>query len=317
MSFSSCLALTPADFSPYRGYTFPAYQHWLELPAQPQVVAMGLQCNGLPVGLALGFMQTGDGPEDAGSHRAAVLASIFLRPEQRGRAQAKVLLQAWLEQAQRAGAETVQATWRSGQPTTGALQALLQQTGWSAPQTRMLLIEATLESIAPAPWMQPQALPVDTCIVPWQQVSAAQREALWASHCAQPWIAPDLIPFAHEADFEPHTSLALLRRGDIVGWVLNHAQGEALRFTCSFMHPRLQGLGRITLLYRESVLRAGTAGFVRALWTVPLWHPRMVRFARRWMAPYATRFDETRGAQYTCSPTENDGGGVTRACTLG
>ena len=306
MSSSGCFALTPADFSQYRGYTFPAYRYLLELPAQPQLLAMGLQCNGLPVGLALGFMQTSenvDGVDGANPPNTAVLASIFLVPEQRGRGQARVLLQAWLEHAQRAGAETVQVTWRSGQPTTGALEALLKQTGWSPPQTRMLLVEATLESIAPAPWMQPQALPADTRIVPWQQVSSAQREALWASHCAEPWIAPDLIPFAHEAGFEPHTSLALLRGGDVVGWVLNHAHGETLRFTCSFMHPRLQGLGRVTLLYRESVLRAGPAGFARAMWTVPLWHPRMVRFAQRWMAPYATRFDETRGAQHTCSPS--------------
>lgn len=284
---ADCFVLQAHDFWLYRRLTFPAFRGWLDTPCDPGLVAVGLRVDGASAGLALGWV---------GDDGQATLASVFVLPEHRGQGGATALLAHWSRQAAQSGATAVQATWRSGQPTTAAVEALLARAGWSAPQPRMLVVVATLASIADAPWIRPQALPADMRILPWQAVDAEARAALRASHAESPWIAPDLVPFDHEAGCEPNTSCALVWKGDVVGWVINHAVDGVLRFTCSFMHPRLQRLGRIVLLYQAAVARMPAAGFDTGMWTVPVWHPRMADFARRWMAPHATRFDETRGA---------------------
>lgn len=283
----ACFALDPGEMSRYRGFTFPTYQSWLVAPVAADILATGLQVEGHPAGLALGRCDP---------NGQATLASIYVTPACRGQGLAGPLLRQWTAQARGAGAKRLKATWRSGQPTTGCLEALLARAGWSAPETRMLLVEATLESIAPAPWMQPSSIPAGLCITDWHQVPLQDRQALLAGQARDPWIPADLLPFDHERDCDPRTSLALYWRGELAGWVITHGLGTVLRFTCAYIHPRLQHLGRIVLLYREVVARMPAAGFASGIWTIPLWHPRNANFARRWMAPYATRFDETRGA---------------------
>src|SRR5262249_40912938 len=141
-------------------------------------------------------------------------------------------------------------------------------------------------------------LPPGMDIVAWKDVTEAEREEIRRSHAEKPWIAPDLIPFDHEENYDVATSIALRQNGKVVGWVINHQMTQKMvRFTCSFVRMDLQRMGRIVWLYVDSVRRAGENGYYEAMWTVPLKHPRTVAFTRRWMAPYSTFFGETRGVE--------------------
>ena len=287
------LPLVP-DLAPaYRAFTFPAWRGLLDVLDNPAVVAMGVVLDGKPVGLALGHLA------EAGS---AMLDSVYVTPAMRCRGMAAAAVAALASACRARGAHTLSCTYMSGQPTTPAFEALLARGGWSAPERRMLVVQATLDSIRHAPWMREYPLPADMEIVPWLSLDEAAREALRASHAAKAWIAPDLVPFDHEADCEPLTSLALRWKGEVVGWVINHRVDKVLRFTCSFMHPRLQRMGRIVLLYNAAVARMPEAGLNTGMWTVPVWHAGMSAFATRWMAPYATRFDDTRGSRLVLDP---------------
>jgi GNAT superfamily N-acetyltransferase len=285
-----CRSLLPQDALAFRLCTFPACEPLLHAASGAQgPIAIGLEtADGAAAGLALASVDA-DG--------AAMLASFFVQPSWRGRGFGRLLHHAFVEGCRARGVHHVTAVYMSGQASTPALEALLAQGGWSAPEASMLVVHASLDSIRHAPWIRAYPLPEGMEIVRWLDVTAAEREALIAWDAREPWIAPDLRPFDHEADCEPHTSLALKRQGRVVGWVINHRVSDVLRYTCSFMHPRLQRLGRIVLLYNEAVARMPAAGFSTGMWTVPMQHPAMVAFARRSMAPYATRFCETRRVQ--------------------
>ena len=245
---------------------------------------------GAPLGLVLGHLT-----DDAEGGPSAQLASIYVRPDSRGIGIGTELLAAFKQGCMRRGLPQIRATYMTGQPSTHWVEKLFASAGWAAPKARMLVIQATLASIAPAPWMKAYRLPERMEIVAWCDLTPGERDWIAATQREQSWIPSDLYPFDHEAMCEPVTSLALKLEGCVVGWVINHRVGNVLRFTCSFMHRRLQRMGRILLLYNEAVTRMPQVGLDTGMWTVPVWHPAMAAFGRRWMAPYATRFEETRG----------------------
>ena len=168
----------------------------------------------------------------------------------------------------------------------------------------MLVVRCSLDSIKSAPWLNRYALPKGYEVLPWAQVTSAEREALRVSNLEKPWIAPDLVPFDLEENYEPVTSLALRVNGAILGWCLNHVVDGILRFTCSFLRRDLQRLGRIVLLYSESVSRMPAAGLSVGMWTVPIRHAGMVNFANKHMQPYSIFFGETRGVTLHLDATE-------------
>jgi GNAT superfamily N-acetyltransferase len=282
-----CRTLGAQDAIAYRLSTFAALEPLLQSAGTAGTIAVGLESEDglMSAGLALGAIHADGG---------ATLSSFFVRPAWRGRRLGQVLHAGFVQACRARGVHELAGTYMSGQDATPALEALLARCGWSVPQPSMLVVHASLESIRHAPWIRAYPLPPGMEIVRWLDVTPSERDALLASDARQPWIAPDLRPFDHETACEPHTSLALRHQGEIIGWVINHQVGEVLRYTCSFMHPRHQRLGRILLLYNEAVARMPAAGFSTGMWTVPMRHAGMVAFARRWMAPHATRFCETR-----------------------
>lgn len=271
----------------FRSATFPAFRHWLDFhPDGPAPLAAGAFVDGVASGLALAI---------PGEDRSAELLSVYCLPGQRRRGIAHALLAALESECLRRELSALAGTYMTGQPGSTAFEGLIARRGFAPPETRMLVVRCTLESIAAAPWIRPRPLPSGYALVPWLQLTQAQRDDLAASHAQEPWIAPDLVPFDFEDGVEPTTSMALLVKGAVLGWCLNHAVGGSLRYTCAYVHPRLQRLGRVLWLYRAAVARMPEAGFDLGMWTVPVWHPGHAAFARQHMAPYSVFFGETRG----------------------
>jgi len=270
--------------------TFPAYQGVLNFnTAEVVPLAIGTLQNDVPAGLALLVMNPSSGEGE--------LLSIFVSPRFRRSGIAIELMQRTLAYCKTHRIQNISATYMSGQNSTQTLENIFNKTGWAAPQTRMLVVRCSLDSIKSAPWLNRYALPKGYEVLPWAQVTTAEREALRTSNLEKPWIAPDLLPFDFEENYEPVTSVALKFNGAIVGWCLNHVVDEMLRFTCSFLRRDLQRLGRIVLLYSDSVCRMPAAGLSIGMWTVPIKHAGMVNFARKHMQPYSIFFGETRGVK--------------------
>ena len=274
----------------FRNMTFPSYRHWLNFANDvPEPIAIGVVADGWPV--ALGMVAPGEVPN------SGELLSLFVSADRRRQGIAAQLLAHTETACVQRGVDRVTARYMIEQNTVSALECALRKAGWGEPQTRMLVVRCSLDSIKDAPWMKEYRLPHGYEIIPWVDVTAFERAHITETHRQTPWIAPDLVPFDFEAQSEPLTSVALRVNGQILGWCLNHVVDGILRYTCSFVRRDLQRLGRIVLLYNESVARMPRAGLSVGSWTVPLEHPSMASFARRHMQPYAIFFGETRGIE--------------------
>lgn len=290
--------LDMVDTMHYVNLTFRYYAKrlTLEYPRwKPLVMAASL--DGTPVGLGLAQ------PEE-GSDRAELL-SLSVAENLRGQGIATELLRRVEESCVARGISTLNGHYMSGVDSTAAVERVLAKCSFEPPIARMLAVRCSLESISQAPWIKRYKLPPHFEILPWTAVSEEERAQIRQSNAAVPWIPDDLLPFSFEADMEPVTSLALRVRGEIRGWVINHPVEGMLRFTCSYMHPEQQRLGRILLLYNEAVRRMPSINTSVGMWTVPFEHTGMVAFARRWMQPYSIFFSETRAVQKSLcgSPT--------------
>ena len=272
----------------YRSMTFPAFQGLLNFnSADVAPLAVGTLQNEAPAGLALLVTSPNTGE--------AELLSIFVAPRLRRNGIALELMQRTLAYCKTQNIQKISASYMSGQDSTQTLENIFNKTGWTAPQTRMLVVRCSLDSIKSAPWLNRYALPKGYEVLPWAQVTTAEREALRVSNLEKPWIAPDLVPFDFEENYEPVTSVALRVNGAIVGWCLTHAVEGMLRFTCAFVRKDLQRLGRLLLLWDEVVARMPHAGCSVSMWTIRLSSKSMVDFARKHMQPYSIYFGETRG----------------------
>lgn len=285
----------PKVAEPFHAMTFSTYRRLLNFrPPGPTPVALGAFENGVAVGLALASL----GPPA----NEAKLLSLFVAEPQRGRGIATALARRLEPVCAALGVERLNATFMSGQPATPAIERILAKLGWTAPETRMVVVRCSLDSIKGAPWLNRLSVPPGYEILPWVDITPAERDEIRESNRCDPWIAADLNPFDFESDIEPVTSLALRVHGKVLGWCLNHLIDGTLRYTCSFVRKDLQSRGRVLLLYSEAVNRMPRIGISTGMWTVPVWHEGMLNFARKHMRPYSIFFGETLGVERQIEP---------------
>lgn len=270
----------------FESMTFPSFRSSLaSLGETPEIVAMGA-FGPEPVGLALGLRVEG----------GYCLASLFVKPEARRKGIGRRLLGELEREISAEGGTRMETSYRSGLATTSAFEAVLAKRGWTPPRVRQVYCRCSPRMLE-ADWARDWRPPEGYEIVPWSSVTDEDRRHLRESQAACAWYPESLSPLVHEVDCEPLNSIGLRHGGRIVGWLLTHRiDAMTIRYTCSYLDPKLQSIGRIVGLY-VSAARLQTAALgpaTRAVWTIPVIHPRMVAFARRRMAPHLDEFAEFR-----------------------
>ncbi len=295
--------LTPGqDAAPFMGLTFPNYAHLLQEGEQPRITAIPIAASvdGQDAGLVLGAMPK------AGYDAPPTLFSVFVRQAFRHQGVGTALMEALHAEISARGGNLIRVIYMTGKDTTPHFERILATTGWEAPTPRMAAIKADLFQIRAMdpPWLRERRIDGSRfAIVPWTAVTPEMKEQLRRSHEAERWIAEDLTPWKHEKDYDPVTSCAVLRDGQLVSWVINHLMPDGTtRFTCSFAHPRLQRFGIVFWLYKEAVDQMEKHDRRYGMWTVPLVHPGMHAFAMRWMKPCAVYCRETYGCEKKLAP---------------
>ena len=282
-------SIVPVDLFRARYYellTFPAYRSLLR-GAPSTRIAIGLMEEGKPAGLGLA--------EIIDSGEVAV-RSIYVAAPLRRRGHGAALLAAVERCAREAGRAKLSAVWMSGLETSDAFEHMLDRQGWEPSHLRMHVLTSDLESIDKSRWLSRVKPEPGFEIFPWTELTAAEREALFARQARDP-IAHDVWPFSSSAPIEPHSSVGVRHGGEVVGWVVNHPyDADTVRFTCSYMYGELQGRALLVAAYAESINRCRAAGITKAIWAIPVQFPRMIAFSRRHLVPYATSLTETRGS---------------------
>ena len=273
----------------FRMMTFPAYRSFLDFNSSNIApLAIGVYENGSAVGLAL--LCT-----DAGSDETTLL-SIFVSSRFRRRGIALELMQKTLTHCEKNGIRHISASYMTGQNSTQALENIFNKTCWTIPQTRMMVMHASLESIKTAPWFtRRKRLPASHEVLPWAQVTVAERALISVSNSQETWIDPNFSPFDLEESFEPNTSVALRVNGVIVGWLLTHAINGNLRLTGLFIKQNLRSSGGMFLLLDAVIALMPEAGFSVAMWVILSSNKNMVDFVCKQVQPYTIFSGETRG----------------------
>lgn len=274
----------------YAGMTFREYAKRLttEYPRWKPVIVAASNA-GKPIGLGLAQ------PEGCMGH--AELLSLWVETEYRHSGIATELLRRVEQICRDRGVLTLSVDYLYVKDGSPAFERVLAKRDFSQPFQKMLAMRCSLESIQTAPWFRQYKLPKHFSILPWVDLTETERKQICQSNAGSPWIPDDLVPFSFEAGIEPITSLALLVRGEVRGWVINHLVDGILRFTCSYMHPEQQRLGRILLLYNEAIRRFSLINVSVGMWAVPLKHEKMAAFSRRWFKPYSISFNQILSAQ--------------------
>ena len=270
----------------YEPLTFPAYRSLLRSGPSNRI-AIGLMEDGKPTGL--GLAELAEGGE-------VVVRSIYVATPLRRRGHGAALLEAVEGHAREAGCAKLSAVWMAGLETSDAFEHMLDKQGWEPSQLRMHVLTSDLESIDRSRWLSRVKLEPGFETFSWTELTAAEREALFERQARDP-IPQDVWPFSSGRDIEPHSSVGVRHRGEVVGWVVNHPyDADTVRFTCSYMYGELQGRALLVAAYAESINRCRAAGITKAIWAIPVQFPRMIAFSRRHLVPYATSLTETRGS---------------------
>ncbi|MDX2081909.1 MAG: GNAT family N-acetyltransferase [Terrimicrobiaceae bacterium] len=286
--------LTPGgDANALGRLTFPSFSSLLAEP-NAHVLAVGA-FDPQPVGLVLARV-------GASGTR---LLSLFTAPTHRRRGIGGALLASVERLSRLAGSLRIETTYRTGTPGSAAFEATLARAGWSRPELRQLFCRTSPQKLASAltGLYRPSAR---YRVVAWADVSADERNILRCSQVAESWYPPDLDPFFHEEGYEPLTSVALRTPDGIVGWLIAHRVGPSvIRYSCAYVHPKLQRTARLLELYLEAAFRQ-TAAFgpdSRVIGTVPVAHANMTRFVRHRVTPFLQEFAEFRGSQKHLGPS--------------
>lgn len=275
----------------YQPFTFPLYRSRLQglKLASSTVAIAATDAANQAIGLALAEIRP-DG-------RSAEVLSIFVQPTHRQQGVGTALLARLAAELSLRGCFDAHLVYTTGQPTTPALERLLQKGNWTPPQPRMLVCRSTTEIIANAPWMQRKTLPAAYQIFPWQDITTAECLAIQQTQASSPWIPRDLYPFQPEANLEPLNSLGLRYQGQVVGWMITHRlTPDTIRYSYGFIRQDLQKMGRLISLIANAVqLQIDAETIPNGIFVVSCDRTPMIQFVRKHMAPYLTAIEETRG----------------------
>ena len=272
----------------YQAFTFPKFRPRLEvLKSGDSTVAIAASDSNQPIGLALAEIQG----------KSAEILSIFVEPNHRSQGIGTALLSRMEDELLMRGCTIAKLVYTTGQPTTPAFERLLEKSNWSQPQLRMLVCKTSNKSILEASWMQRTTLPASYTIFPWVEITQQERIALQKEQEVSAWIPQTLIPFQHEKDLEPATSLGLRYKGQVVGWIITHRLApDTIRYTCGFVRPDLQKMGRYISLIANAIKLQVKANIPTGIWTVPIEHPAMINFVKKRLHPYISSLKETKGS---------------------
>jgi GNAT superfamily N-acetyltransferase len=270
----------------YSPLTYPLYRSRLQnLTLEGNTIAVGASVSDKPVGLALAEILT-DG--------SAKVLSIFVEPNFRSLGIGTALLHTLEKELILRGCTNIEIVYTFSQLTTLALEPLLQKCNWSSPKPRMLICKTTTDDMINAPWMKLSRLPASYEIFPWMEITPQERVALKKQQEEKQWMASDAIPFDYEQDLEPINSIGLRYKGEVVGWLITHrTAADTIRYTCSYVRPDIQKMGRIIPLYIRATQLQMEAGISRGTWTVSLIHTSMIAFVKKHMGPYLISLEQS------------------------
>jgi GNAT superfamily N-acetyltransferase len=274
----------------YQSLTYPRFHALLQtLTDDSSAIAIGVELEGTPVGLALA--RTDDSNE---AHLEGQILSLFVVPNHRHQGLGRALLSHLEIELQQRGCQQVEISYLSS-PSSPALERILAQQQWFAPQATALVCYASTDRVeqAPPPHLTDyldrllQRLPSGYAFFPWHTLTAAERVDL-EQQMQTDTLMQRFNPFLEEDKLEPLNSLGLRDGERIIGWVITHRIApDIIRYTQMYVDPGSQPLSRSTLLLAKAIqLQVTQLPHTQGTFRVDIDNTAMVRFVYRRLKPY-------------------------------
>jgi GNAT superfamily N-acetyltransferase len=304
--------LAASEATPFSRFTFPAYRHLLDLepfsrliedPTAPESqhrktpVAFGAFVSGEPAGLLLASVPESPSAEKSLDENAQLL-SLFVGQAHRNKGLGGALVEAAEDRLRDSGHQHVHGVYITGGAAIGHLEKLFERRGWDPPSFRFATARFSYERLREAPWIRrvPSIRGYET--LPWQQVKEEEKKAAYDRQQVAPWISESLLFWKYSQEtVDPHTSLGIRYRDELVGWVLTHPYLDTptLRFSCAFIHWDLAPLGMALPAVARSVSQMPRGGFTHGSFVTPEHLPGMQAAIAKYLKPWADFVGESRG----------------------
>lgn len=303
----------------FSSFTFGQIGGWLN-PVPDDVIAVGLVVSARPVGLAIGFLQSGK--------PRATLTSIVVAPAFRRKGLGRRLLDAWQAEASARGASACTASYIEAMSGREGLEALLADAGWTAPRTTGLVVVGRVGRMVDAgrSWSSvtdrlavSRTYTFDPLELTATDVAAVER------YLADPEAADMLGPLHQSEHLARDFSIAIRRDGRLVGWLVaaethrplldGTTKEPAIRYLEAYIDPlhRQSGImvGAYYHCYARQLALLGRDS-IAVYYTSHENRPRMVALTQRRFEPIAERVDTILSVSASLIGLENDAQDIIR-----
>lgn len=186
----------------------------------PRVVAIGAWDGTVPVGLALGIIE---------SLNTAEVVSLFVAPTHRRQGVAEGLLRLLETEIGGEGVETL-LMGVEGQVDLSSVHGLLMKRQWDPDPKKIYALQGLSAQgldVENAPWLGRKGSDPRLELFPWHLVRAKeQRELAEVAQSPDCWYPQPLSPLGDNTHLHQPTSLGMRFEGELVGWSLSHRIGK-------------------------------------------------------------------------------------------
>ena len=167
--------------------------------------------------------------------------------------------------------------YKASPQLSAGFEPILSRLGWSPPRTDFLLLEGRSDQLAAIDWADRFPISAPYSLLPWSQLSEAQR-----AQAAALDAPPEFQPPADPRGLEPAIGLALLHHHSPMGWLLAHrTSASSVRYSSLFVAPAHRGRARALALLNEAFRRQHAAAIPTARAAIDRRNTAMVRLLKR------------------------------------
>ncbi|MBV8954846.1 MAG: GNAT family N-acetyltransferase [Solirubrobacterales bacterium] len=269
------IEIRPLDPFEIRAFSHFAASVDLTYLVPPVALAVGVEADGKPAGLALGYFVRAS---------AVRVAALVVDESLRGLGIGKQLYERLIEELLKRGVQLVDVLASNPAP-------FLERRGWKL-GARLASVYTFSKRVGEAPWLQAAiALPPQYELVPWLHHTKEDRRKAMRLMEDDP-VARRLDPFHDPSRVFGPSSNALRQDGELVGWCVTHRiSQQTLQYSSVYVaaKQRRTVAPMILLNYsiREHLRRFEEVPF--GIQAVPPELPEIERFANKRLAPWADR----------------------------
>ncbi|MGO0063643.1 GNAT family N-acetyltransferase [Brevibacillus fluminis] len=162
-------------------------------------------------------------------------------------------------------------------------ESVFLQNGWSPFTSKVEMYTLSGEHLEDCNWIPSIRLPSGFSVSPWEELSVEERQVI--QNGKENWYPADLCPFFEEDKNDPHFSLLLRYKENIIGWLIaQRVARNMIYYKVLFVRQQYRQLGRGISLLGIGLKRASEGGFAYAMFSIDRENIAMSDFVRKRLA---------------------------------